>query len=94
MCVMNDLTVDPTCGGASVCSSDGASLAAYRSGTANNCLQGINKIQPACQTIVDRINKNNCSCKPKAADFVSKDCLTKGFTTTKCLNAYNGVRDC
>jgi hypothetical protein len=94
MCVMNDLTVDTTCGGTSVCSSDGASLAAYRSGTANNCLQGKNKIQPACQTIVDRIKKNNCSCKSKAADFVSNVCLIKGFTTTKCLNAYNGVNPC
>ena len=98
MCVMNDpsagLIVDPICGGVSACSTDGASLAAYRSGIANNCLQGKDKMQPACKTIVDRIKKNNCSCKASATDFVSKECLTKGFTTTKCLNAYNGVLAC
>ena len=97
MCITNHLTlgmiVDPTCG-ATNCRPDGASLAAYRSGTTNICLKGKDKMQPACKTLVDRISANNCYCKSKATEFVSRECLTKGFTTTKCLNAYSGVNSC
>ena len=100
MCIRADavtgLFVDPTCIATSICSTDARSpsgLAGYRSGNVNNCNAGSNKVLPACQTLVNRIASNNCSCKKAANDFIGKKCLG-GFTQQKCQDAYTSLAAC
>ena len=98
--VVTGLYVDPTCSATSACTTDAGApsgLASYRSGggtgNVNNCNAGSNTVLPACQTLVDRIKSNNCSCKKAATDFIGKKCLG-GFTEPKCQTAYNALTTC
>ena len=100
MCIRSNfltgLYVDPTCAATSVCSVDAnppSGLAGYRSGNVNNCNAGSNNVLPACKTLSDRINSNNCSCKKAAKDFISKKCLG-GFAEQKCQDAYTSLTGC
>jgi len=61
-----ELFIDPTCNASPQCVIDGALLAAYRVGTTNNCRIGTSGIDATCQTIVNRIDRNNC---PGPFDF-------------------------
>ena len=95
MCVMNDpgagLVVDATCGAGTACTADGNSLASYGTLSANNCRQGKDGVIPACQTLANRINNNNCSCKASATIFISKGCVSKDWLAAKCQNAWNAL---
>ena len=51
---------DPTCNASARCTTDGVLLAAFRSGTTNNCRVGTSGIDPTCEAIVNRIDINNC----------------------------------
>jgi hypothetical protein len=94
------LFVDPTCGTSAQCVTDGALLAAYRSGSTNNCRVGTSGIDATCQTIANRIDINNCpgagttySCERAARDFISYDCLL-GFASAACQLAHTTLTTC
>ena len=96
----SELFSDPTCGSSARCTADGALLAAYRAGAANNCRVGTSGIDATCQTIADRIRMNNCpgagptySCKRGARDFLSYDCLL-GFASGECQLAHATLTTC
>ena len=97
ICVFQDpsvgMKVDPTCSADTQCSIDSGALAAYRSGNTNNCKSSGRGPIPACKTLADRINRNNCSCKRAANDFLGGRCLG-GFTDPRCQNAYNLLAAC
>jgi hypothetical protein len=94
------LDVDPTCGASARCVADGTLLAAYRSGSTNNCRIGTSGINSTCQTIANRIDINNCpgagptySCERAARDFLSYDCLL-GFASNECQLAHTTLTTC
>jgi hypothetical protein len=97
-----ELNIDPTCGTSARCALDGPALAAYGTPPSgpNTCRVGTSGINPACQTIADRIGINNCpgsgttySCKRAARDFLNYDCL-QGFASTKCQGAHTALTTC
>jgi type II secretory pathway pseudopilin PulG len=97
LCVLKaggSMVVDPTCNSPFACSTSADALAAYRSGTSNLCKVGTDKVLPTCKALKDKIEKNGCSCKGAARNFIERECITKGFTTAKCINAYNTLIAC
>lgn len=94
VCILPDLSVDPTCSNVSACTLDANILLSYRDGMTNknNCKVG-KKARPECTSAVDRLTTNNCSCKKPAGDYIKKPCIDN-LGGGKCVNAITALDAC